>query len=280
MNLLEKFDNLEIKNDNRIPEEDRIFCEEQENIYKKLINIYNEFAIKLKEIKILSEEHGNKYGEQGSYFYKMKTAYNSSHGVSGIEETRDKIKNELIDCICSYFGQKYKVTLNTDTIKKKYNLNITYDNIIDEIFIQLNGFSFKEKAVLEIKNKISEILKYKKDISIKKNKLIVQSFFWVDEWAKKYGNYKVGYQSRDNFYSLFKAISCFEQDITENIYEDILYRIDRLKNDDVFCEHVMLCIKVESIKLFKNGKIEIKFISNEYAQQFAREYLNYIESVA
>jgi len=279
MNLLEKFDNLEIKNEDRISEEDKMFCEEQEDIFKKLIVIYDEFILKLKEIEPIIENHRNKYSKKEDYCY-VTTAYGGSiAGSDSLEESKNKMKNQFVESICNYFERKYNVTLKEESIYKKYNTSITYNNIIDEIFIQLNGFNFKEKAVLEMKNKFKKVLEYK-DVAVKKNKLIITNFFWVDQWDKKYGTYKMSYNSREDFYSLLRCISHFEQGTIKNTYEGILYKIDRLQNDDLFCEHVMMCIKLESIKLFKNGKIEIKFLSNEYAQEFAREYCDYIEKVA
>ena len=41
-------------------------------------------------------------------------------------------------------------TINIDIIEYKY---LDYNMILDEIFLQLNGFSFKEKAIDEIKKK-------------------------------------------------------------------------------------------------------------------------------
>jgi len=281
--ILSKFDNIEINNNSRISADDEVFCKEQENIYKKLVESYNKFSLELQEISVISNEHGKKYGTQTEiYFHEKPTAYYHSLKPSGLDETITKMKNQYIKSVCVYFSDKHNVTIDDDKISKKYDQNVTYDNIIDEIFLQLGGFTFEEKAVKEIKENIMGLISNKgyKKLSIKNNKVAIIDFFYIDSSDAKYGNIRISWNYKENFEKLLTAITHFEQGETSNVYRELLNGINKYKNDELIKEHELNDIKAKSLKLFKNGKIEILFKSAEYARKFAKEYLGYIEKAA
>jgi len=281
--ILSKFDNIEINNNSRISADNEVFCKEQENIYKKLVESYNKFSLELQEISVISNEHGKKYGTQTEiYFHEKPTAYYHSLKPSEIDKTINKMKEQYIKSVCVYFSDKHNVTIDDDKISKKYDQNVTYDNIIDEIFLQLGGFTFEEKAVKEIKDATIKLLEYKinNSFTIKNNKIAITNFFYIDSIDAKYGTVRISYNYRDNFKVLLTAITHFESNQTENIYTELLNGFNKYKNDELIKEHELNNIKAKSLKLFKNGKIEILFKSAQDARQFAKEYCGYIEKAA
>lgn len=260
-NLLDKFDTIEVNNNTRISSEDQAFCEDQERQYKEFIKFADDYIVNL------------------TYNSLQNIFFNSEDLIKEMSKTKEANKEEFISNIVDHFRRKYRVTLESQPLQKKYNLDITYSLIVDEIIEQLGGFNFTDKASQEIKDKFKNIVNgYRSNyVSIKKNKLILNSFFNIDSFDKKWGgDYGISYYYKEDFYHLFVALSHFEQGTVKNTYERTLQTIDYEKGDKVFKEHSLMCIKAESIKLFKNGKVEILFLTPEYAQEFAKEYCGYI----
>jgi hypothetical protein len=261
--ILTKFDTIEVNNNTRISPADQEFCEDQEKQYKEFLTFADDYIVYLNYNPI-----ANKY-------------FNSQYLIEEMEKTKEGRKNNFISNIINHFRDEYNVTLKDESIKKKYKLDVTYNTIINEIIEQLEGYNFSDKAGKEIKDKLKHIVKgYNKvNAEVKKNKVVLDSFFYIDHWDKKYGIYKISYNSRSDFYHLFVAISHFEQGTTDNSYKGVYHTIDYEKDDKVFTTHGLMCFKAESIKIFKNGKVEILFLTPEYAQQFAKEYCGYMGGV-
>ena len=263
--ILTKFDTIEINNNSRISVADQEFCEDQERQYKEFLSFADEYILYLNYNPI-----ANRY-------------YKSENLITSMETTKNNLKAQFISKIVDHFRNEYKVTLNTEPIQKKYNIDITYNIIIDEIIEQLEGYNFTDKASKEIKEAMKdEVRGYNGNVKaeIKKKKVVFDSFFYADCWDKKYGGEpSIGYSSRSGFYKLLKAISHFEQGAIENTYNNIDHAISYEKGDKVFREHSLMCFKAESMKIFKNGKVEVTFLTNEYAQQFAKEYCGYMGGV-
>jgi len=263
--ILNKFDIIEINNNSRITIEDQTFCEDQEKQYKEFIEFADEYILYLNYNPLF-----NKY-------------YNSETLIKEMNKNKECNKNEFISNIVDHFRDEYKVTLDYKIIQQKYNIDITYNTIIDEIIEQLEGYNFTDKASKEIKEAFKdEVRGYNGNVKaeIKKQKVIFDSFFYADTWDKKYGGEpSIGYNSTNGFYKLLKALSHFEQGSAENLYSGIYSKIRCEKGDKVFTTHTMMCFKAESMKIFKNGKVEVTFLTNEYAQQFAKEYCGYIGGV-
>jgi hypothetical protein len=264
--ILSKFDDVEVTNNSRITEDDETFCKVHENQYKEFISFANKYIDFLENNKL-----------ENKYFYSYTLREEMFKKMS------DR-KCSFIEAIIEYFRKEYKVTLTSEPINKKYDIHITYDMIINEIIEQLGGYNFKDKASNEIKDALKKQVKrgYNDVIkaTVKNQKIVLDDFFWIDSFDKKYGHNRIGYNYKGGFYKLLTAISHFEQGVLENYYQGIYNKIDREENDDVFKEHTMLNIKAESMKLFKNGKVEVTFKTHEYARQFAKEYCGCIEKIA
>ena len=262
--ILTKFDNIEVNNNTRISPADQEFCEDQEWQYKEFLTFADDYIVYLN------------YNPLANKFY------NSQYLIIEMGKTKEDRKNHFISNIVNHFRDKYNVTLKDESIKKKYNIDVTYNAIIDEIIEQLEGYNFSDKAGKEIKDRlINKVRGYNRNhVDVKKSKVILDSFFYIDSWDKKWGNdYGISYNYRGEFYHLLIAISHFEQEATENLYDGILHTINYEKGDKLFTTHAMMNIKAESMKLFKNGKVEITFLTPEYAQQFAKEYCGYMGGV-
>ncbi len=263
--LLSKFENIKIENDTRISEFDRAFCEKQEKMYYEAKNAMQQTLELFKSI----------YENYSDDIKKNYKGYIDRHkDIIHAENRMEKFKSEFISNIIYHFQNQYNVTLESGEIRHKFKQkDIAYQDIVNEIFEQLGGFNFKEKAIKEIKDKCRDTIYNADKITIKKNKMSIQDFvWWHDDWRGKkglsYGDSKVS--------PLFKALSHFEAGETEMLgyYINLYQELNRGEEEyDIFSKYELGYNKVESIKLYKNGKIDIVFQSTQDAIKFKNEYL-------
>jgi hypothetical protein len=276
--IFSKFEKVEVTTESKIAAIDLEFCQEQENIYKKLVEVYNGFMDQLQEVTELNKLHGEKFAyTNNGNTYKQDSANYYSLGYREINETINKMKNKFISAVCYYFMNKYSVTINYEKIQKKYDLNVTYVNIIDEIMIGLDGFNFTEKAANEIKEKAKEAVRNSDKITIKNSKLILDGYFAHHDSIWK--EYRLGSKHE----SVFKALQHFEDGSISGNAELIgkYCGYDNERNQSNYERYEpMTMSKVKSIKFLKNGKLEIEFTSNQHAAKFAKEYCGYNQKSA
>lgn len=251
--IFSKFEEIEITNDQRISDVDYKFCEEQEANYKALLLAYKDFNDELNKIS-----YGSFHGVMSSYDYKNSLT---------------KIKESFIINICYHFINKYKVTIDHEKIINKLNFESGFQDVLDNIFIQLDGYSFTEKAEKEIKDNSKEMFKYGDKLSIKGNKLVLDGYFaHFDSIWKEYR------LSESKVNKIFQSLQLFDSgSIMEN--EELKNKFcgyDNSKKPENYERYTTQTLKkVKSIKFFKNGKLEIEFLGNQEASTFASEYCGY-----
>jgi len=261
-NILSKFDEIEVKNSSRISLDDQTFCEDQERNYNEFIKFSNDYINYLNENSL------------------SNTFYNSESLVNEMNKTRDIKKDMFISKVVNYFRDKYKVTLKSEPIQKKYDISVKYDIIVDEVIEQLGGYNFIDKAEKEIKDEFKNTLRHDK-IKLKNKKLSIESFFQTDYFSIKYGTYEVGYGSDEKFYKLFKAMSHFLYESNENLFDNVYSTITRQKDDDVFKTHEIIGKDIiKTLKVYKNGKIDLEFSNSDHMRKFAKDYCGYTGDIA
>lgn len=255
--LLEKFNDIEIKNVSRIDQEDQQYCELFNQIYSETLEAYKNTLNTLimlynKQIPLVKNS------------YDLSVSIYGDFSISEVVKHIHNIKEHFISKICYHFMRKYNVTINDDAIIKKYkDIELTYHKrenpdktlnpnlieyvyldysmILDEIFIQMDGYTFWEKAIDEIKIKA------------------YMPLHWYD--YRKCWNYEVKGKTikfRDNINNIKPALYFYDSNETQII--------------DCFTFN-----KVDNFRYFDNGNTDIKFIKPEYALEFAKKYLGYIE---
>lgn len=280
--ILESFENVEIKNENRLCSEDLNFLEDlQEKFnnakagFKKYIEFYREnklYNLKEKEITI-SCDSLEEYFVENIIFRECKC---------------------FISNIYSYFEKKYNLILERIKVDEDYSLQfrekeakqnlkwfmetLDYNLILDDIFNQLEGVSFKERGIQEIKNNVIERTKGWNEtrINIKGKNLNLKDYLYFDRWDIDRGDYKIFYRNESHVKNLLKLISLYENGEIDNNLDEILKNIKQFK--DVTGQIFKLSYeKVTGIKFYKNGKVQLIFNSGISALEFAKEYLNYKE---
>lgn len=270
--ILSKFDNVEVTTESKIPVEDIEFCKREQEQYDAAIELIIKLA---NEIKIAS---GMDILNKEWHREKSSNPYLDNYKLKEIKLVAVGMKESFIDKIVYWFRNKYNVTIKTERMHKNHDYNITYENIIDDIYLQLDGFSFTEKAVSELLNKTKNTYHYNEyrkhsNMDIKNSKVVIDgSFAYRDTiWNE--------YRLRGGFDDLFSALYLFDtgsipKEKTELHNRYCGYQNERNVNNYDRFEPITLS-KVVSIKFFKNGKLEIEFKSNYQATIFAKEYLGF-----
>lgn len=195
--------------------------------------------------------------------------------VKQLEKRIEGFKKSFISNIVSHFRKQYNISLESGEIKDRYKdtNGITYNDIVNEVFEQLGGFNFKEKAVNEIKENIRKTIYRDDKIKIAKGKLTINDFVRWESWDSYC---RIGWDDR-KVNPLFMALSHFDTEQAEEMefyYESVRNELEEgQRKYDIFRKYELGYNKVKSIRIYKNGKIEIEFQTNEQAQQFKNEYL-------
>jgi hypothetical protein len=269
--LLNKFVNVKIENTERVSQEDKEFCIKMQDQYIQAVTPITNC------LKELADMTGVKIFEEKCYSDKSNNTFIDWYKMKDIKEVATHLKNSFMNKIIYHFSEKYQVTIKNDFINK-YAFNITYEEILSEIFEQLGGYTFEEKGTLEIKNKLKENTKQyrgdKEKVKVSKTKISIDSYVYIDTWDAKWGGSpRVHYSSQDKLEDILKGLKHYSEGSTSLTQEEMKFiREDLRENIGDYKE--LSYVKINNIKIFKNGKCEINFVSSQDALNFAKEYLS------
>lgn len=295
ISILEKLDAVEIKADTRISETDRRHCESHQSAYDEarqaLIRLREQWkAIVDQQKKILLS------AEQESY---ARTDYISldSFSAAAIQAKIEKLPNILVDNIVSYFNKTYRVSVESDEVqsvlipqkpdrwnvdkeviakhhKRMREFSLHYESILDQIFIQLGGRTFVERALDEIKEKCHKAAwnSYRKtaDYEIKGDTIRFTGFACkTNDWSSS-----LEWELNDGMKNILYGMAHFETGTFDRYPQGFseLLGWSRVK----YSEIEFSCRKISKLKMFKNHRVDVKFKSKTLAQQFAEEYLGLV----
>lgn len=162
--------------------------------------------------------------------------------------------------------EKYEQSMRT--------LPLRYEQVVDEIFVQLGGFSFQERAMNEFLGKCWDASHSyrgdKENFEIKNDTLRLTNNYWCrcrdDSW-RDYPEW----EPTDNLKVILDALVHYDIGQLERGAEWFpeLFRYSTEKNNFP----INNLWKVKNIKLFKNGRVDIKFASSANVQEFVEQYL-------
>jgi hypothetical protein len=285
INIENLFENVAIENDKRLSEEDNT---KMEFFQSTLDNMREKFKLYLdfyKENPISNVDYDKPIKE----ITGVKSYKNLEYEFVDTIVFREV--NKIIEYVYRYFRAKYDVKLETlqhdtdyyegrpETMKENFNwfMNVSIDDLLDDIFNQLGGMSFSDKGLHEAETKLLEACKCWRDeekIIVKNNKVSIKNFIYYDSWGLSYGEYRNS--DNEKIINLFKIISYVDTKELKNNYESITSEINNYRNKYIG-EYEINDNLLKSFKTFKNGKIELKFNSGLQALNFATKYLGYQE---
>jgi len=163
-------------------------------------------------------------------------------------------------------------------------LPLRYEQIVDEIFVQLGGFSFEEQAMNEFLQRTWNACHYTHSSSYRNIKEGDESFeiknaiLRLPDGVSR--SYYSEYTPTEAFLTLLDALAwyqCGRMNEGRLWFPDFKSTYGGPKESLIYTRNMS---KVESIKCFKNGRVDIKFRSAAYAQEFAEQCLRRRPSVA
>ena len=296
MDLLEKFESIEVRADTRISEADRIFCEAHQSAYENA-------AAALKELKYFWDDMVSQQKELLAPTDAAPTNYLLS--PDGLKLSGDAIQTQLrslhsifIEHLVSYFSITYHFSISsqdvganllpqkpsdrwTDNYKesvKKYTsdlqeLALHYNDILEQIFLQTGGRAFAEQALYELKKNCRRTAwnTYQKRADYTRKKSTLQFTHYACSF-RSYYRANGSWELTDGMKDVLKGISHFETGGFSTIPDALAKLINGYSLD--FSDYDFPdCKKVQSLKMFKNRRVDIRFSEESYARQFAEEYL-------
>lgn len=271
MSLLSKFKNIEVNINDMLSDKDKEFIENTKAEYDKAFDLILDLVSSANKIH---EEFEKAKNRRDSLLWNV---HYRIHIDNVMKETISYINTSLIHKIIGYFQITYNINLSELIEEKNYPIGyktnkLSCDKLVENIFtIGLNGKSFEDIRIEQLKRDIDKIISYKK-VSCNKNKLTINDYIWFNppRYSWSTDHYTSSYSGMKY---LALALKEFCNCPIELIYKAELDKYETLFNDVGGLTEVNFdCIA--SYKLFKNGKLEINFSNRSSAVEFAKEWLN------
>jgi hypothetical protein len=281
--LLSSIYKIEIRNEDKISDIDRIFCEnEQALLYKSLNEIEHWYGIFARDAFKYKESHKLDYLPNGKVkmleirnFDHNKTDY-TDYEFKPFESIDNMVDNNynavtaFAKTIIGYFNNTYNISVpypKIDCDKLKIGSRPNYIRYVDLIIEHLGGRSFRDTAEEELIKRFHKAVKpghwSKVKPELKKDKIAFPDIIRFDEfWTNKN---KMHYNYRQELEDFCTGIA-FGADNSLRGSTSIILQFD--SNDiDVSQPYILTTTNAESIKFFKNGRIDVKFENAKMAEQ-------------
>jgi len=298
MDLLEKFNAVEICADNRITLADRQFFQQQQKIYRDAVEGFYQIAVLWADMCANQKEALFTPGSSDKSWRKkyLESRWMPEITVREVVKHIFKVHRDFISTIVSYLNTTYYLFLDArdvadSLLQKEPDFDesediidwsasppfvLCYEDAIELILSWFDGRTFEEQAPYEMKESCHHAAWNEDDHSanFEQKKNLVKFL----SGACDYGYHRgcAQWYVNDGAKSVLKGLAHFEMGGFER-YPDGL--------DDLVLEETVIwydlwefedCEKLERIKLFKNGRMDIRFTSEGYARQFVGEYLGEI----
>lgn len=289
---VEKFD---IRADGRVSKEDILYCKKHQQAWDEARKAFTDLREKWQGIikrqnDILGEEENK---------YLPYLNWDNCITLTAIDEKLESLPRTFIDIIVQYFNTTYKVSISSYDIEtellperpstiyrekgdeKAYEeyeeslrtMTLRYEDILEQILARLGESSFTEKALDELKERCrgavwNSYLK-RADFEVKNDTIKFQRYFcsyehWLgkDKWEVSQG-----------FKDVLRCAAHFETNSLKLFpfgFSELLGHsgsntpIINIWNSD----------KLSQIRMYKNGRVDLKFMNAQLADQFAQEYLH------
>ena len=293
MSLLEKISAIEIKADTRISDADREYCKAHQKAYEeakatliKLETLWDGF-IKSQE-ETLNEKICSQYEKHRYTVIDGLSSHSLSTKIAGLPEI-------FVESIVSYFNSKYHVSVSSLKIKgvlvpkapsynweksriEEYNdairaLTLNYEDVVEQIFVQLGGRTFEQRALDELKEKCHDFAwrtsTGKAEYELHNDTIQFEYGCSYESWCSR-----TVWKVRDGMKDVLRSIAHFETQQLDYLPKDIAFLVGY--DDKCSSTYDFDYEKVKKIRMFKNHRVDIKFSSKELAHQFAEQYLGLV----
>ena len=286
MSLLEKFSKVVVKADERISTEDRRFCEAHQVAYEEAKSSLQELKFYWETMLDTQNQLLIPVGETNRTMY-ISDHSNLDISVRDIEKQLRKTHCTFINRIVHHFNELYHINLDTTEVEnallakqpedrwhhgyeeeiaayneQMLNMKLDYRQIIEQIFNQTNGRDLWEQAEFYIKQQChSAAWRYDKPNYERKTHTIQFT-------------YAVNYDRtlHESSRNILKGLAHFETGKVGILPSELDQIIGayKLYEDSFEFED---CKKIKKLRIFRNGRMDVRFTEEAHAIQFIEVYL-------
>ena len=276
MGLIEKFDSVEITADTVLTQAEQAFCLANQNAYEAAKESLIELDYFWSDILAV----------QRTALSSTDTppwSYLTSKGCLKISS--DAIQKELlathsafIENLVSYFNSNYHICISSQKIKEKLlpkqpeSCSLSSNQILEQIFLQLNGRSFLQEAFHQLRSNCHKAAwnTYQKYANYERKKSVIH----FTHYACSYKSWPFDgkWELNDSMKHILRGIIHYETDsftLIPREFSELLGYGCHDANEISFTT----CKKIKSLKAFKNGRVDLRFTEEGYAKEFAETYL-------
>ena len=296
MNLMEKFSAVEVRPADCVTEVDRQFFQRQQKIYQDAAEGF--YRIALLWTDMCDNQKSALSTPENDWDGKWKQKYLVSQWwpevkTGAMMKHISSLHREFISTVVSYLNDTYHLTLDVDDVKNgllpeepyysgreetldRFTLTpvvLRYEDAIEMILSWFDGRAFAEQGPYELVERCHQAAWREKDhqANFEQKKNLVK----ILAGTCSYGYY--GSCSQWHIYpagkDILKGLAHFETGAFDQ-YPD---GIDDLLSEDEYLWYDLLefedCEKLEKIRLFKNGRMDIRFTNEGCAREFVSTYL-------
>lgn len=295
--LLSGILSVEVRNEDKITEQDRQFCQNQQDmLYKTLDQIDRWYAIFKEEAEQYREERNFSYEDNGKI--PMRGFYSLGNGKDDYSHNEFKpfdALNDLVDKnynansifanrIISYFNRTYNVSVPEQRIDEKtlrMGFRPVYATYVDAVIEYLGGKSFRETAVEELLARVAKAVRpscwSKAKIELKKDRIVFPEIIRFDDYYMQYNKCQISYNYGGELETLCAGIAYGADDVLCGSSDMII----RFNDKDVSVNgwYDLTTTNAEQIRFYKNGRVDVRFKDSAAAEScFKRLRLDEITS--
>ena len=274
---------VEIRNEEKITAQDRLFCEkQQEMLYNALEQIDQWYGIFTKEAEKYRESHRISCKENGEIRHPYTTADSEYKDYTVHTFKPFKAINELVSSnlnankgfaqrIIGYFNRTYNVSvpvseINGNTLKMGSRPH--YMTYVDAVIEHLGGRSFRKTAEEELIKRFHQLVKpnrwSKVKPELKGDKISFPNIIAFDSFYYEYKRTNhVHYNDCEKISTLCEGIAFGSDDVLCGDSKMVI----RLNQDNVDISgwYDLTTVNATGIKFFRNGRVDVRFQNREAA---------------
>ncbi|GAB6013531.1 hypothetical protein [Viscerimonas tarda] len=276
-NLLGVFDTIQVRNEEKISQQDRLFCKtQQEAVNQALLQLDSWYAFFQERLP----EYANtwKFDFQPNGTVRWTTIYTGlavearsyhQYAFTPFESINEIVKNrwQTIDKfsnnIIHYFNETYNVSVPVPEMDKE-NLSISfqpeYMTYVDMVIAHLGGRGFRETAEEELINMFHQTVhRYERhDLpELKAGSIIFKDLLRFDNFYLQYNQYKIGWEQEAHISRLCSGL-VFYAHKRLNGDSGIICGYDR-NNVNITDRYNLSTSPAEQLKFYKNGRVDVRF---------------------
>lgn len=246
---------------------DQKICAQEERAYLEAVGLFLEAKRKMEA----SYASNNRTGDE-----LLRRGYIAQGDISYMEKRLEEIRREYVTKMAQYFFNRYKVSINVADILRVLPgpADITATSVIEEIIRQMEGMTFHERAVWEVKTDLADLIKKNLQPEVKGNRIALKQFLSPEK--RHDGEIRLTFYNEASLRVLLRALQHFDTGRLELIGSYAFVLAESLKwygSESPFRKYEIDGDKVRSLRLFQNGKVQITFADEDLASRFAGEYM-------